>query len=30
MKQEAMITIKGIYNVNGERDVVELLTCGDF
>lgn len=30
MKKEAMITIKGIYNVNGERDVVELLTCGDF
>ena len=25
-----MITIKGIYNVNGERDVVELMTCGDF
>lgn len=25
-----MITIKGIYNVNGEKDVIELLTCGDF
>ena len=30
MKKEAMITIKGIYNVNGEKDVVELLTQGNF
>lgn len=30
MKKDAMISIKGIYNVDGEKDVIELLTCGRF
>ena len=30
MKKDAMISIKGIYNVDGSPDTVELLTCGRF
>lgn len=30
MKKDAMISIKGIYDIDGERDVIELLTCGRF
>lgn len=30
MKKDAMITIKGIYAAEGNKDVVELLTCGRF
>lgn len=30
MKKDAMITIKGVYSIDGGKDVVELLTCGRF
>lgn len=30
MKKDAMISIKGIQRVDGEQEVVELLTCGRF
>jgi len=30
LKKDAMISIKGIYNVDGSPDTVELLTCGRF
>lgn len=30
MKKDAMISIKGIYSNDGEKDMVELLTCGRF
>ena len=30
MKKDAMITIKGIYDIDGSNDTIELLTCGRF
>ena len=30
MKKDAMITIKGIYDAEGSKDTIELLTCGRF
>ena len=30
MKKDAMIAIKGIYDMDGSRDTIELLTCGRF
>ncbi len=30
MKKQVLITIKGIYTTDGDRDVVELFTTGDF
>lgn len=30
MKKDAMISIKGIQRVEGEKETVELLTCGRF
>ena len=30
MKKEAMITIKGIYDIDGSNDTIELLTRGKF
>ena len=30
LKKDAMITIKGIYDAEGSKDTIELLTCGRF
>jgi len=30
LKKDAMISIKGIYSTDGDKDTVELLTCGRF
>lgn len=29
-KKNVFISIKGIQNIDGEKDVIELLTCGEF